>query len=154
MYSIIFVVLLICLGVVFLWITLKLYYSSVRKKLGELIQRRFAEEDIIGATTKANCFGLKSLGSFQLRGNGALILTKEQVCFLMASPEKEYVVSLKSISSVSMPKSFNGKSVFSPLLHIQFFTGDDQKVQDEIAWVIHDPREWKDSIEKLQEKIC
>jgi hypothetical protein len=43
----------------------------------------------VAVTTKANFFGELSKGGKQLRGNGALILTKEDVYFIRALPFKK-----------------------------------------------------------------
>lgn len=118
------------IGIVVLLFILKVVFFSVRKNLESKIQKRFDAKDIIGASTRTNFLGLKSLGGWQIRGNGALVLTKDELIFLRAVPEKEFVIPVKSISEISMPKSFNGKSVLAPLLSVRFNFGDRE---DEIA---------------------
>ena len=56
------------------------------------------------------------------------------------------MIPVKSISEISMPKSFNGKSVLAPLLSVRFNFGDRE---DEIAWVVKDPGAWKKTIEQV-----
>lgn len=133
-------------GILCLFFVLSVVFKSVRKKLERYIQERFDKNEIIGATTRANFFGEKSKGGKQIRGNGALVLTKDQLVFIRAMPFKEYIVPIKSIKRVSMPNSFNGKSVFSKLLCVHYVV---EGVEDSIAWVIKNPEKWQESIEAL-----
>lgn len=48
---------------------------------------------------------------------------------------------------VSLPKSFNGKSVFAELLCVHY-TIDGK--EDSAAWAVDNPLKWKESIEKLK----
>lgn len=56
------------------------------------------------------------------------------------------VKNIVNVGSVSMPNSFNGKSVFSKLLCVHYiFEG----AEDSIAWAIKNPEKWQESIEAL-----
>ncbi len=138
-------------GVVLLLTLLKLFFSSVRKKLEHHIQKKFDKREIVGATTNANFFGKQSKGGKQIRGNGALILTKDEICFIRVAPFEEYKIPLKSVLEVSLPNSFNGKSVFSKLLCIQYKTGSEL---DAVAWAVKIPESWEKSIENLVAGAC
>lgn len=138
-------------GVVLLLALLRLLFSSARKKLEHHIQKHFDKKEIIGATTNANFFGKQSKGGKQIRGNGALILTKYEIYFFRAVPFKKYKIPLKSVLKVSLPNSFNGKSVFSKLLCIQYKTGSELEA---VAWAVKNPEAWKKSIEKLVAVDC
>lgn len=133
-------------GVLCLLLVLSFVFNSVRNKLESYIQKRFDKNEIIGATTRANFFGEKSKGGKQIRGNGALVLTKSQLVFIRAMPFKEYILSIESITQVKMPNSFNGKSVLSKLLCVHFNV---EGAEDSIAWAIKNPEIWKDSIDAL-----
>lgn len=121
-------------------------FNSVQKKLKKHIQQQFQMDEIIGASTRANFFGTKSLGSRQLRGNGALVLTKDNIYFVRSLPSKEYSVPLKNIREISLPKSFNGKSVFRRLLCVHYYS---EGQEDAIAWAVDNPEKWKTAIEAL-----
>ena len=140
----------ILLGVCFLFAATGLIFSRIRKRLERHIHTKFDGREIIGATSRVNFFGEKSKGGKQIRGNGALVLTKDEVYFFRALPFKEYVIALKSITNVSLPTSFNGKSVFSKLLCIQYRTGSGS---DEMAWAINNPEEWKEAVERQISQI-
>lgn len=133
-------------GVSCLFLILNSIFKSVRNKLDKYIQKKFDKKEIIGATTRANFFGKKSKGGKQIRGNGAIVLTRNQLFFIRAMPFKEYIIPIKSINRVSMPNSFNGKSVFSKLLCVHYNV---EGVEDSIAWAIKNPVKWKKSIESL-----
>ncbi len=121
-------------------------FKSIRKKLENYIQNKFDKNEVVGTTTRANFFGVKSKGGKQVRGNGAIVLTKDQLVFIRAIPFKEYKIPIKSIQRVSLPKSFNGKSVLSKLLCIHFIC---EGIEDSTAWAIRNPEKWKKSIEVL-----
>lgn len=121
-------------------------FSYIRKRLETHIQENFDKEKILGATAHANFFGKKSKGGKQGRGNGVFVLTKDEVFFIRALPFKEYVIPIQSIIEVSLPIVFNGKSIFSKLLCIQYET---YSGSDTIAWAIKNPESWKEAIEKL-----
>lgn len=133
-------------GLLVVFVILKLVYSGVRRKLDKLVAERFDKEEMLGATTRANFFGVKSKGGAQVRGNGALVLTRNELCFIRAVPQKEYKIPIGSIRNVSLPRIFNGKSVLAPLLCVAY---DTEYGEDAIAWALRDAAEWKDSIEKM-----
>jgi hypothetical protein len=133
-------------GVLCLIVFLGFVFKSTRNKLDKYILKRFDKNEIIGATTRANFFGEKSKGGKQLRGNGAIVLTKEKLLFIRAVPFKEYTISIKAMKGVSMPTSFNGKSVFSKLLCVHYNVEDGE---DAMAWAVENPEKWKESIDAL-----
>lgn len=133
-------------GLLVLFLILKLIYSFIRNRLGQYVTDRFDEKKILGVTTRANFFGINSKGGGQIRGNGALVLTRKDLYFIRAIPQKEYQIPIRSISSVSMPRLFNGKSAVAPLLCLNY---DTESGKDSIAWAVADAEKWKDAIEKL-----
>lgn len=140
------VAVLVTLGVLSLLAVLKLIYSRVQKKLEALVAEKFADEEMLGATTRANLIGVQSKGAAQIRGNGALVLTRKALCFIRAAPQQEYSIPVGSIRSVSMPRSFLGKSVMVPLLCVHFDAGNGE---DAMAWALKDAPKWKETIEVL-----
>lgn len=133
-------------GVLCLLTLISVIFNSVRSKLEKHIQQKFNKDLIVGATSKANFFGIKSKGAKQIKGNGAIVLTKEQIYFVRALPFKEYIIPINTVKNVSMPKSFNGRSVFRNLLCVHYYA-DGQ--EESIAWVVENPDRWKVTIEKI-----
>ncbi len=121
-------------------------YSRIRRNLEKIIQEKFKMEELIGVTTRANFLGIRSRGGAQVRGNGAIVLTRDALFFIIAVPQKEYKIPISSIRSVSMPKSFNGKSVMAPLLCISY---DTEYGEDSIAWALKDAYKWTKAIQKI-----
>lgn len=117
----------------------------IRSEMQRKVDERFGGQEILKSERWANCFGKQSLGVGQIRGNGALALTKDELYFMMAMPQQEYAVSLKSISEVSLVKSFLGKTIFKPLLCIEWDSG---ATRDSIAFAVKNPEVWKEAIEK------
>ncbi len=143
---------LLC-GTAVLWLIFKLVISSVRRKMESKALKKFNRKDIIKASPIANYFGRKSRGGLQIRGNGVLVLTKKGLSFTMAFPEKEYYIPIETITGVSLPKSFNGRTIFMPLLQVDFIeNGRDES----IAWAVKEPKKWKKAIETLlaNQKSC
>ena len=104
----------IVLGVFCLLVILKFIMGNVNKNLLKEVDERFAGRKII-MKGKANFFGQKSRGVGQIRGNGMLVLTEDELWFLLAMPQDEYSIDFKSIISVTTVKSHLGKTVFLSL---------------------------------------
>lgn len=136
----------IVFGVSLLLLVIRMILSLIRKKLETYIADKFDKKEIIGATTGANFFGVESKGGKQIRGNGALVLTKDTLFFVRAVPEKEYAIPIANIVDITLPTSFNGKSVLSKLLCVHY---RDDVEMEAIAWAIKNPEKWKDAIDRL-----
>jgi len=94
----------------------------------------------------ANFFGQQSRGVAQMRGNGTLILTNSDLIFEMWLPNREYRVPIESIESLEKPRSFLGKSRFTPLLQVIY--RDQEGGRDSMAWQVRDLSGWMEQIDK------
>ena len=110
----------------------------------EVIDLKFRGREILLQTLSANFFGQRSKGAKQVRGNGALVLTNDELWFLRAYPVKEFSIPLKDVASVSLTRSHLGKTVGRDLLFVEYKTPEGN---DAIAWSVCDPDNWKDAIE-------
>ncbi len=128
-----------------LLVFLRLLFSRIRKKLKEVVDLKFRGREILLQTLSANFFGQRSKGAKQVRGNGALVLTNDELWFLRAYPVKEFSIPLKDVASVSLTRSHLGKTVGRDLLFVEYATPEGD---DAIAWAVCDPENWKDAIEK------
>ena len=142
----IFIALFVIGGLATLFIILRSVMGAIRKKLEAHVEQKFDKREIVAASTGANFFGQQSKGGKQIRGNGALVLTKEFLYFFRAMPFKEFTLPIQSITEVTLPRSFAGKSIFSALLCIHYRAAGQQ---DAMAWAIKDPKQWKRAIEAL-----
>lgn len=82
----------------------------------------------------ANFFGQESRKGSQMRGNGTLVITDSEVYFERWLPRAEYRIPRKAIESLETPSWYLGKSVFRPLIKINFRRDDGTR--DSMAWFV------------------
>lgn len=133
-----------CIGLMLLLSLLKLVFTGVKERLAAEVEKRFAGQQVLYREIGANFFGQKSKGMGQIRGNGALVLTPDELYFLLFLPRHEIVIPLARVRGVSLVKSHLGRTVFQPLLRVDYETAEGE---DSIAWASRDPHAWKDAIE-------
>ncbi len=133
----------VLLLVIFLLLMQVLTLAWVKRKSRLAIKSRYAPNEIIMQSLTANFFGQTSKGYPQIRGNGALVLTKDELWFKMALPKKELTISLQSIITVSIKKSHLKKTKMRPVLYVEF---DSYSGIDSAAWLVEYPEEWQEAI--------
>jgi hypothetical protein len=89
----------------------------------------------------ANSFGVESRGVTQIRGNGCLALTADEILFVMWLPRRELRISRERISLVERAGSHLGKTVGRPLLRVRF--ADEIGREDSVAWLVRDLPAWE-----------
>ncbi len=119
----------------------------VKRRSLAAIRRRYGESDIILQSLTANFFGQTSKGYSQIRGNGALVLTKNELWFRMALPENELTIPVRNVAAAEIRKSHLRKSKIRPLFYVEFNTLEGL---DSAAWLVEDPKQWCKEIEKLK----
>ena len=99
--------------------------------------RRLEKELPDGVLRKANAqgLGLESRGKGQVRGNGWLVLTEDELRFRQWIPNRETRIPLASITEISTPRSWLGKSVGRKLLMVRWD-------EDAMAWNVRDLEGW------------
>ena len=117
-----------------------------KKRINEIFEK-FKETNILISDEMANFFGLESKGVWKVRGNGVLILTKEELFFGMWKPKKELIIPIISILEVTNPKSHMHRSAFRPLLKISF--KNESRDLDSAAWYIKHLNDWNEILDKL-----
>ncbi|MHA2180581.1 MAG: hypothetical protein ACXAAH_04065 [Promethearchaeota archaeon] len=122
---------------------LKRLFSKRIKELHE----KYVEEKVLIFDDMVNFFGLESLGTWKVRGNGVLILTKQELFFGMWKPKKEMIIPVKSITEITNPKSHLNKSVFKPLLQVIFKNAKGNN--DSAAWFVQDLNKWNKKLNGL-----
>ena len=125
----------------------KVVYRFMQGPLEHRIAAHYRPDEILMQDLRANSFGLESAGVWQLRGNGALVLTGTQLHFFMFLPASDLCVPLNAITELTTTKSHLGKATIYDLLKVHFSA--DGKM-DSIAWYLTDPQTWKNSIEALK----
>ncbi|MHA1315824.1 MAG: hypothetical protein ACTSRB_18125 [Candidatus Helarchaeota archaeon] len=121
--------------------------KRIFKKRIQEIMKKFDDEEILKQSHKANCFGLESRGKKQVRGNGVLILTKEELFFGQYIPKRDISIPIDSITRVHASNSHLGRRSFLRLLKIEFQA---ENSVDSIAWQVVNLKEWLDLILDLK----
>ena len=137
---------IILIGVVLL---LLLLYSLIKKFRNryDLFQQAIGRENIIEATQKCNFFGQKSRGKSQIRGNGFFALTDEEIFFELFVAKRVFRIYYSNILEMKIQRWFLGKSMERDLLVIRYL--NEKKEEDEIGFLLKDPRLWMEKISML-----
>ncbi len=110
----------------------------LKRTTAAMMRDRFGER-IVLIDEVANCFGVESRGMTQIRGNGCLVATDGELCFVMWAPRREMTISRPDIVAVETPRSHLGKSKGIPLLKVVHQQG---AARDSVAWVVRDLDAW------------
>ncbi len=88
----------------------------------------------------ANLFGVESIGVAQMRGNGILAATDDEVVFVMWKPRKIVRIARDRIDAVETPRSHLGKTTLVKLLKLVYRNeGGDR---DSAAWSLRELDPW------------
>ncbi len=139
--SIIIVILFVVLGII-LVVTMKLQAKRAMKVLN-----KFEGRKVLDIQSCANFFGQESLGHTQVRGNGVLVVTEDEIYFEMWVPKREFRILVSSIQSIETPRSHLGKTKGHPLLKVIF--QNEKGERDSMAWLVKDVYSCKERLEKI-----
>ncbi len=92
----------------------------------------------------ANSFGVESAGPWQVRGNGSLALTKQEVLFAQWVPSRLLRIPRRSIVEATTVRSHLGKTMGRKLLKVVWTT--ELGAQDSIALWVKDLDGWLDAL--------
>ena len=93
--------------------------------------------------------GLESRGRGQVRGNGELVLTADELRFRQWVPQRETTIPLAAITTVDTVRTWLGKWVGSTLLCVRWRTEDG--TEDAMAWQVRDLEGWRAALEARRE---
>ena len=96
--------------------------------------------DSISRSANVTGLGLQSRGRGQVRGNGRLVLTPEELRFRQWVPQRETTIPLAAIISVGTERAWLGKWVGSKLLCVRWRSSDGS--EDAMAWQVRDLKGW------------
>jgi hypothetical protein len=117
------------------------FFGRRRRAVAAEVRAELGETEIVAIDESANCFGLESKGPMQIRGNGCLAATKDEVLFIMWVPRREIRIPRPWIAAVERAKSHLGKTIFQPLLLVRYT--NDQGMPDSVAWYVRDLPAWE-----------
>ncbi|NVM16513.1 MAG: hypothetical protein HWN80_02275 [Candidatus Lokiarchaeota archaeon] len=118
-----------------------------QKRINEIMDK-FQGKKIIISLNNANFFGQHSRKSLQMRGNGVLILTQDELYFEMWHPKKVVQIPTSAISRFEITKSFLHKSVFRKLLKVVFQNEDGE--EDAAGWWVSSLENWLEELERVK----
>ena len=121
--------------------------KAFQKRINEILDK-FKDKSIILSANNANFFGQQSHKSTQVRGNGVLILTVEDLYFEMWVPKKNFRIPINSILKIEITKSFLRKSIFRKLLKVVFTNQESE--EDAAAWWVTSLDKWIEELEKVK----
>jgi hypothetical protein len=101
------------------------------------------EAELGGAVERkenAQGLGLESRGKGQVRGNGWLVLTHDELRFRQWVPNRETRIPLAAITAVATERWWLGKSVGRKLLVVRWRTPEGG--DDAMAWNVRDLEGW------------
>lgn len=142
----ILIVILCVAGLALMLVLLRAVVAGVSKAGAAAIAAAYREDQIVLSDALANCFGKQSLGAMQLRGNGGLVLTQDQLHFIPLAGAPSVQVSLKDLTDVELVGSFLGKAVGRKLLKVSW----GGETADAAAFVVKEPERWRAEIERLR----
>ena len=91
-------------------------------------------------TANARGLGLESRGASQVRGNGWLVLTDDELRFRQWVPDRETRIPLAAVTEVTTERWWLGKSVGSKLLVVRWSTPEGG--EDAMAWEVPELDKW------------
>jgi len=118
-----------------------------QKRISEILVE-FKDKNIILSANNANFFGQQSRKSTQVRGNGILILTAEDLYFEMWRPKKILQIPISSVLRIEITKSFLHKSLFRKLLKVEFTNQEGE--EDAAAWWVTSLEKWIEELERVK----
>ncbi|HYH27368.1 MAG TPA: hypothetical protein VEA19_01170 [Actinomycetota bacterium] len=96
---------------------------------------------ILAIDERANGFGVESRGAFQIRGNGCLALTADELVFVLWLPRRELRIPRARITAVERTRWHLGKTVGRELLKVRFES--EGGAPDSAAWLVRDLSLWE-----------
>jgi hypothetical protein len=144
------VVLLVVAIFAFVALAFAVVLLPVRRRARQ--SRAGLEEELGGGVRRianARGLGLESRGRGQVRGNGWLALTAEELRFRQWVPQRETAIPLAAVTVVETRKTWLGKWVGSRLLCVRWRT--DGGGEDAMAWQVPDLDGWLAALPTTEE---
>jgi hypothetical protein len=101
--------------------------------------------DTLRVAPMTQFYGVVSAGRGQLRGDGVLILTADELRFDMWSPERRLVIPLAAVLHVDTTKRHAGRYSVKPLLRVTW--RDAHGLEDAAAWALTERDEWAQALD-------
>lgn len=106
------------------------------------IQARLGPERVLLLEDGAVTFGVESGGAAQLRGNGCLGASADEIIFIMWFPRREVHIPRSEVTAVERARSHLGKTIGRELLRVRFTNAEG--APDSVAWWVRDLAKWEE----------
>jgi len=118
-----------------------MFFRRMQRRVAAELRARLGEASILAIEERANGFGVESGGPFQVRGNGCLALTDDELVFLMWLPRRELRILRSAITGVERTRWHLGKTMGRELLRVRFQNEAGQS--DSAAFLVGDLPMWE-----------
>ena len=143
---VVIVLTVVVIGIVAVMVS-KLTLRSMNGPLEARVASHYGPAEVLMKDLCANSFGQESLGVWQIRGNGGLVLTGKELHFFLFLPKRDLLIPLDTITEITFTKCHLAKATIYNLLKVRFVV---EGKSDSIAWYVSDPHAWKDRIEEAK----
>ncbi len=126
-----------------------LWLRKLREETARELERELGADAVWRMDPGANCFGVRSVGVAQVRGNGCLALTDDALVFRMWTPRKTLVIPRDRVLEVDTARSHLGKSKGIKLLRVRFT--NDAGQPDVVAWAVRHLDDWLEDLERRRD---
>jgi len=116
-------------------------------KKNDKILEKYANLGIVLACEGANFFGQESLKVKQVRGNGVLLLTKEELIFEYWTSKRVIRIPQSKILRLEKTKWHLGKTKGVNLLKVRFT--NEENIEDSAAWWVKNIEHWTQMLESI-----
>jgi hypothetical protein len=116
----------------------------LRDDTAQEVSDRLGADAVVKLDDVVRFFGLSSAGMFQIRGNGCLAATDDQLLFRLWIPRREVLIERASVTAIDTPRSHRGKATLRRLLRVTYT--DMKGEQDAAAWEVRDLDAWLDAL--------
>jgi hypothetical protein len=132
--------------VVTLVVVPRLATKAMEPSLERRVSTTYSSEQILLKDLKALTFGLESRGVLQGRGNGALVLTANELAWFRFVPESsDFRIPRETITKVDTVTTHLGKSYGRNLLRVTFTNNGEP---DSMAWYVMDLDAWTSKLDE------
>lgn len=118
-----------------------MFFKKTAARVAQEVRLRLGPGRVALLDEGSNFFGLQSKGVRQIRGNGCLALSPDEILFVMWWPRRELRIARDRITGVERTKWHIGKTVGRNLLKVHFV--NDAGAADSAAWYVSDLASWQ-----------
>lgn len=116
-------------------------FGWLRRRAAGAVRQLVGDGAIVAIDERANGFGVESAGALQVRGNGCLALTDDELVFVMWLPKRVLRIPRERITAVERTRWHLGKTMGRDLLRVRFT--NERGEPDSAAWLVRDLPLWE-----------